>query len=248
MKIEAIRKLNDIKCDLRVVKDKKGHLGNAYRNLEDIFKAVNPLLKAADALLVMEEDVVTKENILFLECHATLYIEEEEIKTKTYLRIDQELRKGISADQQSGASLAYGRKYLLGALFCIDDGRDSDSIAASTPPKVAAIKQAAAKDRLLNGIKQGAFKQVRTLNAQWHKEKKLTDDEAAYISDMVNEAEEKAQSQEKPNAKIATRAAEKCPSIEEMRHVEPKTSEDEKSAEKVTTLMETYTDIGKASG
>ena len=97
-----------------------------YRNAEDILEAVKPLLAEQGLSLVLSDQMEYIGNRYYIKATATLSDGEDTITATAYARED-ESRSGMSESQVTGCSSSYARKYCLNGLFCIDDGKDSDS-------------------------------------------------------------------------------------------------------------------------
>lgn len=102
--------------------------GYNYRNCEDIYNAVKPLLKKYGLLLTMEDTVKAVGERYYIETTARL----TDVKSTAYISAtayarEEETKKGQDGSQITGASSSYARKYALNGLFLIDDVRDSDT-------------------------------------------------------------------------------------------------------------------------
>lgn len=135
-------KLKALQQKLVVPKGQYNNFGKyKYRSLEDILEA----LKKVDTDLVplSSTEPVEIGGKLFIK--ATVYLVsnnsfevgddgDEEITTELYSTAYAELpesRKGMSADQNTGACISYALKYAWGQLLCLDDSKDADSRAPS---------------------------------------------------------------------------------------------------------------------
>lgn len=101
--------------------------GYNYRNCEDIYNAVKPLLKKYGMLLTMEDTLKTVGERYYIETTARL----TDVNSTNYISVtayarEEETKKGQDGSQITGASSSYARKYALNGLFLIDDVRDSD--------------------------------------------------------------------------------------------------------------------------
>ena len=70
----------------------------------------------------------------------------KEISASGFAR--EEENKGMDGSQVTGAASSYARKYALNGLFCIDDGKDSDSTnthGRTSAPKASAPAKPVAK-------------------------------------------------------------------------------------------------------
>lgn len=127
------QKLNKIQTELKAPKNQKNNFGNYfYRSCEDILEALKPLLEKYQCILVMDDELLSKDGRFYVQSTATLVncdgelIEVEEIHA-TALAREEESKKGMDSAQLTGATSSYARKYALNGLFAIDDNKDSDS-------------------------------------------------------------------------------------------------------------------------
>lgn len=123
-------KLNNIQLELKAPKNKRNTFGGyQYRDLSGILEAVKPLLKKYKCVLMISDDVVTKEERTYIESTVTLIDSEDGTMCacKGYAR-EQDSKKGMDEAQLTGACSSYARKYACNGLFAIDDSRDLDSM------------------------------------------------------------------------------------------------------------------------
>ena len=127
---EVHKLLSAIQKDLNAPKSQYNSFGKYnYRNCEDILKALKPFLK--DAAIILNDEMVAIGDRFYVKATATLSIlaegKQETISVTAFAR-EAESRKGMNADQLTGATSSYARKYALNGLFAIDDSKDSDSM------------------------------------------------------------------------------------------------------------------------
>lgn len=103
--------------------------GYRYRNCEDIFNAVKPLLKKYLMTLKVGDEVVMVGDRYYVKAVATLYdtVNASVYTTNVAYAREEETKKGMDSSQITGASSSYARKYALNGLFLIDDVKDSDT-------------------------------------------------------------------------------------------------------------------------
>lgn len=124
---EINRKLIAVQQALRAPKSQFNEFNNFnYRSAEDILTAVKPILAEQGLSLVLSDTMEYIGERYYIRATATLSDGENEITATAYARED-ESRAGMSESQVTGCSSSYARKYCLNGLFCIDDGKDSDS-------------------------------------------------------------------------------------------------------------------------
>ena len=107
--------------------------GYAYRNCEDIYNAVKPLLNKYLLSLFLTDDIVIEGERYYVKATATVFdtLSEEALINTAYAR-EEETKKGQDGSQITGASSSYARKYALNGLFLIDDVKDSDTTNTET--------------------------------------------------------------------------------------------------------------------
>lgn len=108
--------------------------GYAYRNCEDIYNAVKPLLKKYGMTLTMDDEIEMLGERFYVRTRAILtdaLTDYETISVTAYAR-EEETKKGQDGSQITGASSSYARKYALNGLFLIDDVKDSDTTNTET--------------------------------------------------------------------------------------------------------------------
>lgn len=123
-------KLQKIQCELKAPKNKRNSFGGYdYRDMSGILEALKPYLDKYKCLLVLSDDVVTKEERTYIVATATLIDTEDgtQISCNGYAR-EQDSKKGMDDAQLTGACSSYARKYACNGLFAIDDSRDLDSM------------------------------------------------------------------------------------------------------------------------
>jgi hypothetical protein len=143
---KAAKKLTIIQTELNAPKNLENKFGNyRYRSAEGILEALKPLLKTADAILTISDEIVEVGGRVYVKATATFTTDGESIATTAFAR-EAESKKGMDEAQVTGACSSYARKYALNGLFCIDDTKDAD--ATNDHGKAAP----AAKDDLLDKI------------------------------------------------------------------------------------------------
>lgn len=98
-----------------------------YRSCEDIFEAVKPCLKEANATLWLTDEILQMGDRFYLVATAHLQDEDGNITTAKGWAREAETKSGNDPAQITGAASSYARKYALNALFLIDDTKDFDT-------------------------------------------------------------------------------------------------------------------------
>ncbi len=122
-----IHKLSDVQARLKAPKGQFNSFGKyKYRSCEDIVEAVKPLLTEYGLALVMSDSIVETGGRVYVHATAIVSDGDKEVSASGFAR-EEENKKGMDGSQVTGAASSYARKYALNGLFCIDDGKDSDS-------------------------------------------------------------------------------------------------------------------------
>lgn len=136
-------KLLKIQVELKAPKSKKNNFGGySYRNCEDIYNAVKPLLEKYNATLNVRDEVELVGDRYYIKALATLAdTETSEVLTNCAYAREQAEKKGMDLAQITGATSSYARKYALMGLFLIDDTFDPDTdehaVQIGATPKAA---------------------------------------------------------------------------------------------------------------
>lgn len=134
--MNVLEKLAEVQQKLAVPKKNKNNFaGYDYRNVEDIEKAVKPLLIQVKATIILSDEMVEVGGRVYVKATAK-FIDLEESKEGGYqLDVDAtayareaETKKGMDDGQLTGATSSYARKYALGGLLLIDNEEDADSM------------------------------------------------------------------------------------------------------------------------
>jgi len=127
--IPIAQKLCMIQNELKAPKNLYNKFGNYYyRNAESILEGVKPLCQKYGVTLALTDEIVEIGNRFYVKAEAVLtdWITRESISTVAYAR-EEDTRKNFGADQLTGSSSSYARKYCLNGLFAIDDTKDADT-------------------------------------------------------------------------------------------------------------------------
>ena len=117
-----------------------------YRNCEDILEAAKTVCKQYGAVLTVSDEIVLIGERFYIKAVTTLTDIESGEKVSTTAFAREELdRKGMDAPQLTGSSSSYARKYALNGLFCIDDTKDADALAAQDEQEEAKSEAVGAK-------------------------------------------------------------------------------------------------------
>lgn len=115
--------LSKIQAELRVGKNNRNDYGHYnYRSAEDILKAAKPLLQKYGATIYFITELVEFMERGFMK--VTVKYEDPEQKQEAVGYAQMGTHKGMSAEQDTGSSNSYAKKYALQNLFLIDDSND----------------------------------------------------------------------------------------------------------------------------
>ena len=121
-------KLVHIQSNLKVEKGRTNNFGKyKYRNLEDIFQGLKPLLKETGCVLTVSDEIKEINGFNYICATATLRDSDKACTTTGYAR-EAVTKKGMDDSQITGATSSYARKYALNGLFAIDDTADADTM------------------------------------------------------------------------------------------------------------------------
>lgn len=128
-----LAKLAKVQSELKAPKDKVNKFGGyKYRSCEGILEAVKPLLKKNGLAMMISDEITEIGGRIYVKATAKIWDAEDAenighfLTTTAYAREEEE-RKGMTADQLTGACSSYARKYCLNGLFLIDDTKDADA-------------------------------------------------------------------------------------------------------------------------
>ena len=166
------KKLFELQQEFKSKKDNFNSFGKySYRNAEAMLTTLKPMLNDKGLVLIFKEELV---NDNFMKSTARLIEVEtgEEISTECVTAIDLDL-KGMSSAQCTGATISYLRKYLMGGLFAIDEGKDADSMDTTNfnKPKTTENKVS----DILNQISE--CQTIEELTDLWNRLKSWTNNE-----------------------------------------------------------------------
>ena len=146
--------LQKIQRKLNVPKSLRNNFGGFnYRNAEQIFEAVKPLLEEHKCVLTLSDDIALIGDRFYVKATATITNSQGQSVSASALAREAQDKKGMDEAQVTGAASSYARKYALGGLFLIDDGQDPDSqdnsgktaVSTTSPAQRAQAPKTAAK-------------------------------------------------------------------------------------------------------
>lgn len=125
-------KLQKLQKELKVNKGQYNSFGKYnFRSLEDILEALKKI--ETDLVPTSMTEPIQVGNKIFIK--ATVMLTDKADPEKMYFsEAYTELpdsRKGMAAEQNTGACISYALKYSWGQLLCLDDTKDADTRAPS---------------------------------------------------------------------------------------------------------------------
>ncbi len=130
--VSLYQKLSAVQQEMNIPKSGWNDFGGyAYRSAEMIYETAKPICAKHGATFFLNDVVESHGNAVFTRAIATFVDIDtgEKISVSGYAR--QADRKGMSAEQTSGAASSYARKYALCGLFLLDDNKDPDGNGGS---------------------------------------------------------------------------------------------------------------------
>ena len=123
-----MEKLIKIQRELIAPKSSRNDFGKYnYRNCEQIFESVKPLLEKYGCTLTVSDELVYFGNRYYIKATATI-TDGNDSKTVTSFAREAEIKKGMDESQITGSASSYARKYALCGLFLIDGAKDADAL------------------------------------------------------------------------------------------------------------------------
>ena len=121
-------KLSSIQNELVVTKNQRNNFGNYnFRSAEDILEASKPICKKYDTVLRVSDEMILRNDRVYVEATATLFDFEGNYIDATASAREPQTQKGMNEAQITGSASSYARKYALGGLFNLDDNKDADA-------------------------------------------------------------------------------------------------------------------------
>ena len=125
-----MKELQEIQCRFSSSKDLKNEFGGFnYRNVEQMARALKPLLCELNCTIVFSDEIVNVGAFNYLKTTCTLTNADGESVSNTAFAREDESRAGNCAPQLTGSASTYCRKYALCGLLFVDSGEaDPDSL------------------------------------------------------------------------------------------------------------------------
>ena len=122
-------KLIKVQAQLKAPKNQYNNFGKyKYRNCEDIFEGLKPLLLGNGLSQIIVDDIEIINNVEYIKSTVTVYDVETDksISCHAFAKLPKS-KKGMDEAQITGACSSYARKYALNGMYSIDDTKDNDS-------------------------------------------------------------------------------------------------------------------------
>jgi len=158
-KMNVHEKLLVVQSEIKVKKTKYNKFGEYYyRNLDDIFNALKPVLKKENAVIVLNDEPVVIGDFNYMKVTATFtnVDDGQSVESIGYARIEPNKPK-MSQEQVTASASSFSRKIALNGLLLLDDMKDVDSANNSNQPKKPTPtkpKSSKARDEVLKYIKE----------------------------------------------------------------------------------------------
>lgn len=124
-----MKELQELQCRFSSAKNLRNEFGGFnYRNIEEMAKALKPLLCELNCTVTFSDEIVNVGAYNYLKTTCTLTNEEGESVTNTAYAREDESRAGMCSPQLTGSASTYARKYCLCGLLFVDSGDDPDSM------------------------------------------------------------------------------------------------------------------------
>ena len=154
--------LNYIQVNLNAPKNRTNSYQNyKYRNLDDIFEGLKPLLKETGCVVTVSDGIEEIGGRIYVRALVIIKKGDESESCMAYARESEE-KKGNDVAQITGTSSSYARKYALSGLFCIDDCQDVDSMDNNFT--VTDEQKARYQELLKSGVYEG---EIQKINKWW---------------------------------------------------------------------------------
>ena len=126
---KVIEILREIQLGLKVKKKRYNKFGGFnYRSCEDILEALKEIMPEGCCITLENFLHETTSGRIFIRAIATLHTPHGNIISQSFAEIPSCSKKKMDEAQATGAAISYAGKYVLGDLFLLDDGEDSDSL------------------------------------------------------------------------------------------------------------------------
>lgn len=166
-----MKRLIDIQSTLKAPKNQFNAFGNfKYRSCEDILEGIKPLLKRAELVLIINDDIVAINDRYYIKATASLFdTDGKQIAQSSAFAREEENKKGMDGSQITGAASSYARKYALNGLFAIDDTKDADVAPSKSKSNNQEQKETLSEELIHKTLKN--CKTIKSLNIIFNKYK-----------------------------------------------------------------------------
>ena len=127
--LKVLQKINEIRAEIDVPKSRyNNHGGFYFRNLGDIFTAINPIFLEKKLGLNFLEDIVNINGQNYIKITAVVYDLESEEKMEVVAHAKEPLQKSnFDSAQITTSSSSVAKKSALSTLLCLDDTSEKDT-------------------------------------------------------------------------------------------------------------------------
>lgn len=127
-------KLMNVQAELVCPKSLENKFGNyKYRSAEGIMESVKPLLLKHRLAMTVNDEIIKLDGVedsrFYVKSTVTIIDidKPEDVIINTAYAREDDVFKGMSSAQTTGAVSSYARKYALNGMFLIDDSKDPDT-------------------------------------------------------------------------------------------------------------------------
>ena len=168
------KKLRAVQKGMNVGKSGEGRFG-AHRTAEGIIEHAKPLLDKEELALIMSNGVQEINGKNYIVAEASVVDDTGAKITVSAYAWEGELSRSLDAPQVTGSATSYARKYALGGLFAVADGKDDPDQHKEAPPPPAE------KPKIATGPEKFRLQQIM-------KEKGMTtaDEMTMFIESVIN--------------------------------------------------------------
>ena len=120
--------LNYIQVNLNAPKNRTNTYQNyKYRNLDDIFEGLKPLLKETGCIVTISDSIEMLGDRYYIKAVVSIYKGNDSMTCHGWAR-ETAVKKGMDESQITGSASSYARKYAMNGMFAIDDVQDADTM------------------------------------------------------------------------------------------------------------------------
>lgn len=131
---------------MNVGKSEQGRFGS-HRTAEGIIEKAKPLLDKEELTLLLDSALIEVNGKNYVKADATVVDDEGNSVTVSAQAWEGEISRSLDAPQVTGSATSYARKYALGGLFAIADGKDDPDQHNDAPAEPSKLKIATGPEK-----------------------------------------------------------------------------------------------------